>query len=133
MITYGYITVEDFENHQFTIVLYGAKSLQDVEECADILADKIDAAIVGVAWKCEKLLPDNAQEGGAYDCTRQQLKLSYLTDRSPITFYLPAPKEAVVDAHQEAPDSIAKTIKDMLESHTTATGLIYNGGWLVSA
>lgn len=132
MIKRGLIIFEDAHRHRFTVVLQGATSLAAVQDCVDILRTQSDAAVVSYAYTEEMMLTNDSIGSGAYDCTRQQLQLSYATDDAPIIFYLPAPKEVVVDAHQEAQAAVAKIIKEMLEASTNATGLIYRGGALVA-
>ena len=133
MIRRGCIIFEDAHKHRFTIVIQGITSMSALQDCVDTLRGKSDAAIISCAYTEEQLFTDGECGSGAYDCTKQQLQLSYVTDASPITFYLPAPKEAIVDAHQEATAQIVAQIKSMLESNTTATGLTSRGGALIAS
>lgn len=132
MIRKGSIIFEDSHKHRFTVYIFGVTSRSALELCVDLLRAKSDAAIISYAYTEEVLLTDGAQGSGAYDCVHQQLRLSYLTDDRPISFYLPAPKEGIVDAHQEATAAIAAEIQTMLTQNTSATGLDYRGGALIA-
>ena len=132
MIRRGSIIFEDAHKHRFTVLISGVASRSALELCVDVLRAKSDAAIISYAYTEEMLLTDGAQGSGAYDCVHQQLCLYYLTDDRPISFYLPAPKEGSVDAHQEATAAIAAEIQTMLTVNTSATGLEYRGGALVA-
>lgn len=132
MIRRGSIIFEDAHKHRFTVLISGVASRSALELCVDVLRAKSDAAIISYAYTEEILLTDGAQGSGAYDCVHQQLHLYYLTDDRPISFYLPAPKEGSVDAHQEATAAIAAEIQTMLTANTSATGLNYRGGTVIA-
>lgn len=133
MIRRGCIIFEDAHKHRFTIVIQNILSMSALQDCVDTLRGKSDAAIISCAYTEEQLFTDDTYGSGAYDCTKQQLQLLYSTDAAPITFYLPAPKDFTVDAHQEATALIAEQVKSMIESNTTATGLKYRGGALIAS
>ena len=132
MIRRGVIIFEDAHKHRFTVHISGVTSRSALELCVDLLRAKSDAAIISYAYTEEMLLTDGAQGSGAYDCVHQQLRLYYLTDDRPISFYLPAPKEGIVDAHQEATAAIAAEIQTMLTVNTSTTGLNYRGGTVIA-
>ena len=132
MIRRGVIIFEDAHKHRFTVHISGVTSRSALEICVDLLRAKSDAAIISYAYTEEMLLTDGAQGSGAYDCVHQQLRLYYLTDDRPISFFLPAPKEGIVDAHQEATAAIADEIQTMLTVNTSTTGLDYRGGAIVA-
>ena len=132
MIRRGVIIFEDAHKHRFTVMISGVTSRSALEICVDVLRAKSDAAIISYAYTEEMLLTDGAQGSGAYDCVHQQLCLYYVTDDRPLSFYVPAPKEGIVDAHQEATDAMAAEIQTMLTVNTSATGLEYRGGALVA-
>ena len=132
MIRRGSIIFEDAHKHRFTVLISGVTSRSALELCVDVLRAKSDAAIISYAYTEEILLTDGAQGSGAYDCVHQQLRLYYLTDARPLSFYVPAPKEGMVDAHQEATAALAAEIQAMLTVNTSATGLEYRGGALVA-
>ena len=132
MIRRGVIIFEDAHKHRFTVLISGVTSRSALELCVDVLRAKSDAAIISYAYTEEMLLTDGAQGSGAYDCVHQPLCLYYVTDDRPLSLYLPAPKEGIVDAHQEATAALSAEIQTMLTVNTSATGLEYRGGALVA-
>lgn len=127
----GKIILEDFWKHQFVVVLNNCKDLSSVQTVATALQQYSAAAVISYSLT-EEVFLSGSLENGAYDRVEQQIKLIFRADAETIYFYIPAPKDAIVDAHQEAPATLAKKIKQLIENATTFAGLIYKGGGLVS-
>lgn len=128
----GKIVFEDVRKHQFVVVVRYCHSIQSVAQIADFLASKSDAAVISYSLTEEIFLAGIANDGGAYDRVEQQLKLLYRTDSDTMYFYIPAPKESVVTAHQEASATLAAEVKTLLTQTTDYENIIYKGGGLMS-
>ena len=127
----GKIILEDDWKHQFVVVVNNCKDLSSVQMVAEELQRYSAAAVISYSLTDEVFLSGRL-DSGAYDRVEQQLKLIFRADADTIYFYIPAPKDSTVDAHQEATSTLAKYIKQLLENTTTFTGLIYKGGGVVS-
>ena len=127
----GKIILEDAWKHQFVVVLTNCKDLSSVQQLAERLQTYSAAAVIGYSLTDEIFL-SGTTISGAYERVEQQLKLVFRSDADTIYFYIPAPKDSTVDAHQEASATLAGDIKQLIESTTTYTSLIYKGGGLVS-
>ena len=131
MIKTGKITLEDARKHQFVVVVKQCSSLSSVQQIASVLQQKSAAAVIAYSLT-EEVWVSGQTTDGAYDRVEQQLKLVFKSDDDTIYFYIPAPKDATVNAHQEASATVAGDIKRLIEQTTAYTNLIYKGGGLVS-
>lgn len=122
MITKALITLQDFQDRQYTECVDGVKSLDDALLIADFLQEHSMAAVVSVRWQQERIFENEATEGSAYDTVKQRLAVKLKsTDNDWFIFDIPAPKDDVFETDQTGKLSILQDIKQLIDSTTSQT------------
>ena len=119
MITRALITLQDFQDRQYTECIDGVNTLDDALLIADFLRAQSMAAVISVRWQQEKIFEGDGQEGGAYDTVKQRLAVKMRsTENDWFVFDIPAPKDSVFEEDQTGKLAILNEIKSLLDTTT---------------
>ena len=122
MITRALITLQDFQNRQYTECIDNVKTLDDALLIADFIAEHSAAAVKSVRWQQERIFAGNGVEGGAYDTVLQRLSVKMRnTENDWFTFDIPAPKDDVFEKDQTGTLMILQEIKTQIDNATGQT------------
>lgn len=122
MITRALITLQDFQNRQYTECIDDVKTLDDALLIADFIAEHSAAAVKSVRWQQERIFEGNGVEGGAYDTVLQRLSVKMRnTENDWFTFDIPAPKDDVFEKDQTGTLMILREIKTQIDNATGQT------------
>ena len=122
MITRALITLQDFQNRQYTECIDGVKTIDDALLIADFLAEHSAAAVKSVRWQQERIFEGKGVEGGAYDTVLQRLSVKMRnTENDWFTFDIPAPKDDVFEKDQTGTLMILQEIKTQIDNATGQT------------
>ena len=120
MITRALITLQDFQDRQYTECIDGVQTMADALNIAEFLAANSMAALKSVRWQEERIFEGDGSEGGAYDTVKQRLAVKMRsTENDWFVFDIPAPKDSVLEKDQTGKLAILSEIKTLLD---TATG-----------
>ena len=122
MITRALITLQDFQNRQYTECIDNVKTLDDALLIADFIAEHSAAAVKSVRWQQERIFEGKGVEGGAYDTVLQRLSVKMRnTENDWFTFDIPAPKDDVFEKDQTGTLMILQEIKTQIDNATGQT------------
>lgn len=120
MITRALITLQDFQNRQYTECIDNVKTLDDALLIADFIAANSAAAVVSVRWQQERIFERNGVPGGAYDTVKQRLSVKMRsTENEWFIFDIPAPKDSVFTEDQTGQLAILRDIKTLIDNATS--------------
>ena len=122
MITRALITLQDFQDRQYTECIDNVRTLDDALLIADFLAEHSAAAVKSVRWQQERIFEGKGVEGGAYDTVLQRLSVKMRnTENDWFTFDIPAPKDDVFEKDQTGTLMILQEIKTQIDNATGQT------------
>lgn len=129
MITRALITVQDFENRQYTECIDGVQTMADALNIAEFIASNSRAALKSVRWQEEKIFEGDGQEGGAYETCKQRLAVKLRsTENDWFVFDIPAPKDSVFETDQTGKYPILESIKTLIDNATGKTWTVIAHG-----
>lgn len=122
MITKALITLQDFQNRQYTECIDGVKTIDDAQNIGDFLAAHSAAAVKSVRWQQERIFEGDGVEGSAYDTVKQRLSVKMRSNENEwFVFDIPAPNDDVFETDQTGTLKILADIKTLLDSATGQT------------